>query len=153
MQDERQGGLTPGRAPETAWSPTALIVEHGAVDIWIRDADGGPNPGEIRTAAPIRFGEHLILPVGTVRIVRNAGPEPAVLLVVAVEPLASPPIHRRGALRMTPSRPYGRCCDPACVPLDRAAFCRRCRLRRRFECVEGRLSATEVGGVRGRRFR
>ncbi len=67
-----------------------LIVETGAVGVEtdgrrrgrIRDLDGA----QVDTV--LRRGDHVVVGRGTVRRVRNGGPTPAVVLVVAIEPIA-----------------------------------------------------------------
>jgi hypothetical protein len=78
--------LTPSLAPV----PTALVVEVGTVEVLTYAAiPVGLGVQEVESNTELRRGEHLVVDPGTVRAVRNAGPAPAVVLVVAIEPFAA----------------------------------------------------------------
>jgi hypothetical protein len=82
------GALLP---PERAAAPAALIAEVGEVGVRTYATLPGTaaqEPNEVRADAVLRRGEHLNIPADTVRTVRNASAVPAVVLVVAIEPLA-----------------------------------------------------------------
>jgi hypothetical protein len=86
--------LAPGAVlpPERTTAPTALIAELGAVGVRTYGADGfGQGFDETQADAVLRRGEYLVVGPDTVRTIRNAGPAPAVVLVVAIEAVAVPP--------------------------------------------------------------
>jgi quercetin dioxygenase-like cupin family protein len=81
--------------PEAAPGPTMLLVETGTLAV---RADGDAYVGQLFGAAPtdtvLRSGERLVVAAGAVYAVRNDGPTAAAALVVAIEPVASPPDQR-----------------------------------------------------------
>lgn len=81
--------LAPGEVlpPERTTAPTALIAEQGAVGVRTYGADGfGQGFDETQADAVLRRGDHLVVGPDTVCTIRNAGPAPAVVLVMAIEP-------------------------------------------------------------------
>jgi hypothetical protein len=105
-------GLAPGTVlpPVAAAGLAALVVEAGTVGVLVRD-DGwvltGTNhpwvragSGETEFGALLGSGEHLTLRPGSVATLRNTGPAPAAVVVVAVEPLA--PVPAPGERRWHP---------------------------------------------------
>jgi quercetin dioxygenase-like cupin family protein len=91
--------LAPGAVlpPAVAAGPTALVVETGTVRVLATNdgwAQVGPDvtwvnlgPDTTLIDAALHRGEQAVLRPGAVRTVRNAGPAPAVVLVVAIEPV------------------------------------------------------------------
>jgi predicted ester cyclase len=82
-----------GLPPLTAAGPTVLAVEAGALSVrtdgttWV--AQGlDQHLDAVRVDAVLRQGERLVLTLGVRHTVRNDGPTPAVVLVVAIEPVA-----------------------------------------------------------------
>jgi hypothetical protein len=83
--------LAPGVVlpPVRTKAPTALIVELGAVGVQTYDAFLDKHGlGEFQTDTVLRRGKQVVVDAGTIRDVRNAGRTPAVVLVVAIEPVA-----------------------------------------------------------------
>jgi hypothetical protein len=79
-------------APVTASDPTVLIAEQGAIGVRAYGAGLVGHGIDVTQADTVlRRGEHLVVGPGTIRTVRNAGPSPAVVLVVAIEAAAVPP--------------------------------------------------------------
>jgi hypothetical protein len=75
--------------PVLASVPTALVVEAGAVGVRTYTAQVGVNMQEDAADTVLRRGDHLVVDPGTVRTVRNVGPAPAEVLVVAIEQFAA----------------------------------------------------------------
>ena len=81
--------LAPGavRPPVVASASVALIAEQGTVGVRTYGVgDGGRLLDDAQADTVLRRGDHLVVGTGTVRTVRNTGPMPAAVLVVAIEP-------------------------------------------------------------------
>ena len=82
--------LAPGAAlpPVVASAPVALIAEQGTVGVRTYGVGGvGRQLEDAQADTVLRRGDHLVVGTGTVRTVRNTGSTPAVVLVVAMEPV------------------------------------------------------------------
>ncbi len=75
--------------PEAASGPTALLVESGTLSVWVDNlvliGQEGNEPAQIN--ATLSAGDRLSIASGARYAVRNAGPTPAVALVVAIVPV------------------------------------------------------------------
>ena len=83
--------LAPGAVlpPVLASAPVALIAEQGTVGVRTYRVGGlGRLLDDGQADTVLRRGDHLVVGTGEVRAVRNAGSMPAVVLVVAIEPIA-----------------------------------------------------------------